>query len=438
MREYFRKHDYLAERVTVHYLGGCYRGRGILNWTPEKGFHLEAFMERKGPPLADRLEFYRSEPAQESDYHSIRMVPQGMRWAVTPKFPLVDRLDLVEDKHLSINLASLTFCTEYDPPVGRESCGSAIYRVGKTLLFGDKAVTEMRIGDKKIMKSHESVLLHSDDIMEIQGIYLPNSQEDEPRDLEVTWAFIKRVPYGSLYWQYWHWPEAFGQALSILSGRTVHLLYREMCRCGRKYTQYRRSRDVDHLGDLAPLGSSIRVNKDALLKLAGFLAHGSQRADYCLHIFCQLVEACRQESWQATELLCSTILEAALRSVDKDNPAFGKRDKSWDIWESLPRFRDLFRQGFLSDNWPEACDRVLKVWARLRHPNAHPDWLKRHGGALSPKEQADSLDDMIYLTRFYGYMILAMAGFKNLEPRFPAPIAQWTPGMIRGKDKDTA
>jgi hypothetical protein len=432
MREYFRQHDYLAERVTVHYLGGCYTGRGILKWTPEKGFHLEAFMERKGPPLADRLEFYRSEPAKESDYHSIRMVPQGMRWAVTPKFPLVDRLDLVEDRHLSINLASVTFCTEYDPPVGCESCGSATYRLGNSLLFGDTAITEMRIGDKKITKLHESALLHSDDIMEIQGIHLPNSQEDDPRDLEVTWTFIKRVPYGSLYWQYWHWPEALGQALSILSGRTVHLLYREMCRCGRKYTQYRRSRDVEHLGDLAPLGSSIRVNKDALMKLAGFLAHGSRFAEYCLRMFYQLVEASRQETWQATELLCSTILEAALRSID--NHAFKKGDYSWKIKASL----EQFRSHFLSEAWREACHRVLDVRERLRHRNAHPDWLTRPGGALSPKEQADSLDDMIYLTRFYGYMILAMAGFKNLEPKFPTPIAQWTPGMIRGKDKDTA
>jgi hypothetical protein len=428
MREYFSQHDYLAGRVTVHYLGGCYKGRGILKWTPEKGFHLEAFVEREGPPLANRLEFYRSEPAQESDYHSIRMVPQGMLWAVTPKFPLVDRLDLVQDKHLSINLASVTFCTEYDPPLGCASCGRAIYRVGKSLLFGDTAVTEMRIGDKKFMESHESGLLHIDDIMEIRGIYLHRSQEDEPRDLEVTWAFIKRATNRI----YWHWPEAFGQALSILSGRTVHLLSREMCRCGRKYTQYRRSRDVEHLGHLAPLGSKKSVNKEALLKLAGFLGCGNPFAEYCLRMFYQLVEACRQESWQATELLCSTILEAALRSVG--NYAFREGDHGWHVKPHL----EQFRKQFLSDTWREACDRVLKAQTRLRNRNAHPDWLTRPGGALSAKEQADSLDDMIYLTRFYGYMILAMAGFRNLEPRFPAPIAQWGPGMIRGTGKDTA
>jgi len=429
MREYFSQHDYLAGRVTVHYLGGCYRGRGILKWTPEKGFHLEAFVDREGPPLANRLEFYRPEPAQESDYHSIRMVPQGMLWAVTPKFPLVDRLDLVQDKHLSINLASVTFCTEYDPPLGSVSCGRAVYRIGKSLLFGDKAVTEMRIGDKKFMESHESALLRIDDIMHIYGIFLPKSQEGQSRDLEVTWAFIKPAPNRGIYW---HWPEAFGQALSILSGCTVHLLWREMRRSARKYTQYRRSRDVDHLGHLAPLGSAISVNKDALLNLVDFLADGSQYAEYCLRIFYQLVEASRQASWQATELLCSTILEAALRSLD--NHAFRKGDYSWNIKASL----EQFRKQFLSDTWREACDRVLVARQRLRHRNAHPDWLTRPGGALSPKEQVDSLDDMIYLTRFYGYMILAMAGFKNLEPRFPAPIAQWGPGMIRETDKDTA
>jgi hypothetical protein len=37
------------------------------------------------------------------------------------------------------------------------------------------------------------------------------------------------------------------------------------------------------------------------------------------------------------------------------------------------------------------------------------------------------MNDMILLSRFYGYMILAIAGFKNLEPVFPKPIKEWSP-----------
>jgi antitoxin ParD1/3/4 len=63
----------------------------------------------------------------------------------------------------------------------------------------------------------------------------------------------------------------------------------------------------------------------------------------------------------------------------------------------------------------------MKAHTYLRDRNAHPDWLFSQGGSLSEAEQVQSLDNMLLLSRFYGYMILALAGFKNLEPIFPPP-----------------
>jgi len=40
-----------------------------------------------------------------------------------------------------------------------------------------------------------------------------------------------------------------------------------------------------------------------------------------------------------------------------------------------------------------------------------------------------SLDDMIFLSRFYGYMILALAGFRDLKPDFPKPHSEWSPAI---------
>jgi hypothetical protein len=57
--------------------------------------------------------------------------------------------------------------------------------------------------------------------------------------------------------------------------------------------------------------------------------------------------------------------------------------------------------------------------ARLRHRNAHPDWLTTPNGVLSKEELKESTKDLIFLSRFYGYMILALAGFKEVEPLFP-------------------
>ncbi len=75
---------------------------------------------------------------------------------------------------------------------------------------------------------------------------------------------------------------------------------------------------------------------------------------------------------------------------------------------------------------------VMKAHTYLRDRNAHPDWLFKQGGALSKEETEKALDNMIFLSRFYGYMILTLAGFKNLEPKFPQPHKEQSPLVIKG------
>ncbi|MHC5862912.1 hypothetical protein [Nostoc sp.] len=47
------------------------------------------------------------------------------------------------------------------------------------------------------------------------------------------------------------------------------------------------------------------------------------------------------------------------------------------------------------------------------------------GGSFSEAEQAQSLDSMIFLSRFYGYIIFALAGFQGLKPIFPSSHQTW-------------
>jgi hypothetical protein len=44
---------------------------------------------------------------------------------------------------------------------------------------------------------------------------------------------------------------------------------------------------------------------------------------------------------------------------------------------------------------------------------------------------------MLQLTWFYGYMILAMAGVPNLEPKFPAPHREWKALMTYSSESST-
>ena len=150
------------------------------------------------------------------------------------------------------------------------------------------------------------------------------------------------------------------------------------------------------------------------IHLTRFFAARGPHADVCWSIFCRLAEASCQQTWESRELLTGTTLEATLRTLD--NHPFRHGDYSWKIKQSL----EAFRQAYLGAGWEPACDKALQVRDRLRHRNAHPDWITHAGGSFSKQEWQQSIEDLTFLSRFYGFVILALSGFKPLQPKFPA------------------
>jgi len=57
---------------------------------------------------------------------------------------------------------------------------------------------------------------------------------------------------------------------------------------------------------------------------------------------------------------------------------------------------------------------VTKAWKRLRHRNAHPDWMDSIDRTDDGNRQA--IEDMMLLAQFYGSMMLALAGAPSLQP----------------------
>jgi hypothetical protein len=212
----------------------------------------------------------------------------------------------------------------------------------------------------------------------------------------------------------------YSRCAVYLVWRNDWLLQREVSRSSKKCTEQRQKVKLDSLGPFSPFGEN-RLNKQDFIDLTEFFARNCSNTEICRRIFWQMVEASRQQSWQASELLLSTILEAALRSID-ERPFKPKKDNSWNVGKGLENF---FNQYLLSEEWSDIRKQVMKAHTYLRDRNAHPDWLFSQGGSLSEAEQVQSLDNMILLSRFYGYMILALAGFNNLEPIFPPPHATW-------------
>ena len=174
----------------------------------------------------------------------------------------------------------------------------------------------------------------------------------------------------------------------------------------------------------SPIAERTLWEKQTFFHLADFFAREEPHAQICRNIFDQLAEAARQRSWQAQELLLATILEAALRNVFNKPFTRKKQLGKFDISNPLSKFVGLYLDG---SKWRGARKRAEAAFHRLRDRNAHPDWMLQDKGERPIGDLETSLDDMIFLSKFYGYMILALAGFKDQEPRFPGPHRQWEP-----------
>lgn len=413
----------MLERLWFDYLEGRYEGRGIMTWNPNEGFHIEAFLEREGSPLPKEIPLGKVGIPRKRDICSIRMMPTVFDWAIAPKVRLTDRHDVLADKRLSINLSRVIFSRSWRSNNGLNWCGSALYETKRHLAFPDSVDTEVRINNQKV----ESKLQAS-------GIWYENEQNQriigrliQDRYLELHWGLSKSLWSKTDSCQ---WSEAAQYALSIFFGETVWLLQREVRRGDRRYIEVRKRERLNSLS-FSLFDDQKMLDKRVFIQLTEFLVRNKAHATICCNIFTQMLEASRQQTWQATELLLSTILEAALRSVD-GHPFRPKKD-SWNVGKSLTQFFE----NYLSDEWRPLHSEVMKAHTYLRDRNAHPDWLFSQGGYLSEEEMEKSLDAMIFLSRFYGYMILALAGFKELEPRFPSSHKEWKPLMTIGYLEDS-
>ncbi len=414
--DYFKEAKYILELLYFHYRGNRYQGHGIMTWNPDEGFHLEAFLDKQGKTLP-RIELGKVGITRDSTICSIRMRPQGYDWAIAPNIIISDsnELDILHNR-LSIDFGRVIFCKSINPIISIFDnsiwTGSAIYETKSNLSLPDTVYTEVRINEQQIGQRWEAsgILYEANQQQNVIGHLVDEKQ------LKLHWKLPKS------HWskaESWRWAMAIQDALSIWYGETIWLLQREVKRDVKQITEIRRRTKLDSLGLLAPLGAQ-PLNKTIFIRLTEFFARELSHADTCRHIFRWMLEASREQSWYGTELRLSVILEATLRTIYKHT--FQSGDNSKGLIQS--RLKD-FRATYLSNEWRNVCKQVLKEFERLRHRNAHPDWLFSQGGSLSEAEQVQSLDSMILLSRFYGYMILALAGFKDLEPIFPPPHETW-------------
>lgn len=420
MFEYSRERSWAVENVRFEYLGGSYRGRGRLIWDPERGFHLDAFLDRDGVALPRTIEFGKLGVSGPPELRAVRMSLEGSGRAISPRVRLGDQLELSAHCRLDIDFPSILFSRSIPQRVGSEEYrGGALFEVGKSLVFPDSLVQELRLNERPVKKTYTAGgIAYNDDSLRLYAYLVSESQ------MHMEWVLTGT---GWSKADAWNYAEGAQAALSFLSGRTVRLLERTTRRGAHEYFERRKQPDIVQLGllSLPPRGtrSPERIDKATFVQLARFFTQGrdSTKVLVCRQILAQMTEASQQQTRAGQELLCANVLDAALRTLIAGKP-YDIRDGS----TKLPAVMNKFRQKYLSARvWKRPCKRVVEAYNDLRHRNAHPDWLTTAGGGLSDSGLQKSLDYMICLAWFYGYMILSLAGFKKLKPKFPGPHKEW-------------
>lgn len=408
-------------QIRFEMLGGIYKGRGLLGWKPERGFHVDAFLDRHGIPLPKKIEFGKVGVPKPAQLRQLRLSFNGGR-ALTSPIAVGEHWELCAENRLSADFASALFIGPN--PIGSspdKHYGLAVLNVGKGLLLPDSVERETKIDGKGIAWEGSKRAIKIDD-----------------RDIKLT-AIIHENGCLNVYctlsggaWKArhaWNIGHAVAYALTFLGGRTVQLLERETYRRNRKYVERRICPDVDMLGYLAmaPRKTALPclICKQQFIALTRFFLRGGNESEIARRMCQQMAEAARQQTRAAQELLCANVLDAALRTL-----VAGKPYNHDDGATKIPANMDSFRQKYLSaEVWKQPCKRALDAYNNLRHRNAHPDWLSISAGAVTDDAVTQSLDALIRLARFYGYMVLAMADFRDLEPEFPAPHKEWGPSL---------
>lgn len=385
------------------YEGARYHGNGWMRWNPETGARINLSADRVRPaPQGLVTHGMHTGWLRPEHYTTIRMTISGFDWVLAPHVGLVDRLDMLFGSYLSVDAKRLVWRDSW--PSGRSSALSGHV----TLAFHERTglFTPLRetayVGDRKVLERHsagESILAEVDGV-EIFG------RLDAKHRARIGWTASDSTIVRKSSWAFGY---ALRAALSLCAGCSASVLERQVARAGRTYRELQSYREPSRLVGLEWFLPGAGPTSTECLTLAlAFLSNPKlQRMSW--GVFSQLLDSYNQRSWGSSELLVALILEGILRTLDNRPFVSGKK---YELQEPLMRLR----QSFFPSITKKDCRRALEAQKRLRHHNAHPDWLSTEG-RLTYQSLTQSSDDMAYLSRFYGRVIFEVAGLPELAHR---------------------
>lgn len=418
--EYFGQREYYVEHIWFQHDKAVHRGSGVLRWEPEKGFRLIAQVKEETKIIKREV---RAIDLSAPTRMLLEIVTRGGKiTGITPKLR-IDNWGLIFQEPFTINFRRIILLHDLTKiEISNEKWfGSAMYETNKRVVLPDIVHKETKLGDR-ITSESTSV---SGFEYEGNDVYIHGEIEDE-KYLYFNWSLLKSKWTKN---ESWRFGEALQDSLSIISGNIAKMRYHNTDRNKRTAIEFNAIGEPTSLEVIFRLFDHHFIPKDLVARLAIFLSKSSKKEQIIRNIYWQVVDAAKQNTESAKALLLSTVLEASLRTLYNlpfvpDRPS---RDDPFQYSKIIKQFQGEYLSGEHETKWITKIEDAIEVYKRLRHRHAHPDWITNSGGMLSKPEIEQLINDLILLSRFYGYMILALSGEKNLEPKFPAQLSSWNP-----------
>ena len=429
MFDYFKSQEYFVDHLWFVHEGIRYNGKGVLYWDPEDGFHIVANIKHSEIDLPFQKEF-RSVTFGSSTSIYLRL--SGGSHVVLPVF-FPNEINLFQG-HLSEDSKRAIFIEPVSVPVKKHWFGSALLELTNSITLPDSVSIKTKIGESQPRQSFslDGIYYETENGLKVIGY------QKEKKYLELSWSLPINNWTKTKCWEY---ARGLQYSISVLAGQTLELKYREVYRAKRRVREVFLNQPPVSLGlFFRPFDFDI-LDREKIVDLATFFVRYEKKAEITKKMFLQMAEASRQRTKSGQELLLSTILEAALRSIYEYpfDPNKNKRSDPFRLDRLLKRFREDYLASSKDANrrWKKVTSEVAKSHRLLRDRNAHPDWLSTKGGYYSKDKLEQAANHMIFLSRFYGYMIMGLANFKYGEPKFPLPVSEWKPIMTTqiGKPK---
>lgn len=402
--------EWALETVSFEHSGRAWSGRGLLRWDPATGFRLDAFVSDDPDPAG-------RQPVGKASSHptglilrehrtSIRMTERNHRWILAPDVSDIDGWMLHRERRVVAEPRRVIFCHQIEG-ITLPTSVRALYQFEPPLLMPEVTKETFRLGEQVLSEAGRKAALSWEDSDKRILLLQPNERTMQV-DVQAT------APRTLSRREIERWWSVLETTLEVVSCRRFVLQAVEWHRQSLVYEELiRADKESASLGRLSlfPASSTIEIDDHRFRNLAEFLFAHPHEARVVTGIVNQLFAAALQQWWQSRELLVATTLEGALRSLYKEPLRQGQQRRDY----VGTRLID-FQKDYLAAPWTSARRASVNAFRRLRLRNAHPDWLVEANGKLSEEELCQSAADMQLLARFYGAMILGIAGINDLDP----------------------